>query len=142
MRQYYIASGILLLILPIIDFAVAAPVLVHEKGQVDVDVLQSREEATNMLGKRGDESLKLVDLLDDRFANLEDLVINPGRQMSGPTWSKSRVMLPPSTSEKPSTVSRPDQALPSSGSLTESGDKLDAPPGPSGPVKSTMSRLS
>ena len=95
-----------------------------------------------MLGKRGDEPLKLVDLLDDRFANLEDLVINPDRQMSGPTWSKPRVKLPPSTPEKPSTVSRPDQALPSSGSLTESGDKLDAPPGPSGPVKSTMSRLS
>ena len=55
MRRYYIISGILL----IIDLAVAAPVLVQEKRQADVDVVHIPEDAITMLGKRGDELDKL-----------------------------------------------------------------------------------
>jgi hypothetical protein len=151
MRRYYIASGILL-ILAIIDFAVAAPVLVQEKRQVDVNVVQLPEDVTTMLGhlgKRGDEFLKLINIPEDHFANLEDFAANPHgwgpsapRPPSGPADGSTSVKQPPSsTPEEPSTVPRPSQAPPSSGSLIESGDKLDAPPGPSGPAKSTMSRL-
>jgi hypothetical protein len=48
MRLYYIVSGILL-ILPIIDFAVAAPELIQEKLQARVDVVHIPEEAMAML---------------------------------------------------------------------------------------------
>ena len=53
MRRYYIISGILL-ILSIIDFAVAAPVLVQEKHQVGVDVVHIPKYSVTMLGKRFD----------------------------------------------------------------------------------------
>ena len=150
MRRYYITSGILL-ILAIIDFTVAAPVLVQEKRQVDVNVVQLPEDVTTMLGslgKRGDEFLKFINIPEDRFANLEDFAANPQgwgpsatRPPSGPADGSASVKQPSSTPEEPSTVPRPDQAPPSSGSLIESGDKLDTLPGPSGPAKSTMSRL-
>jgi hypothetical protein len=52
MRRYYIASGILL-ILPIMDFAVAAPVPVQQKPQADVCVVHTTEDAKTKLGKRG-----------------------------------------------------------------------------------------
>jgi hypothetical protein len=54
MPRYHIIFGILL-ILPIIDIAVAAPVLVQEKLKAGADVLHIREDAITMLGKRGDE---------------------------------------------------------------------------------------
>ena len=50
MRRYCIAS-VLLLILPIIDFAVSAPVLVRNKPQAGVDVVHT----ITMLGKRSGE---------------------------------------------------------------------------------------
>ena len=141
MRPYYIASGILL-ILSIIDFAVAAPVgiPVQEKLQVGVDVLRLPEDATTMLGKRGDDLRDLFGILRGHFGNLEDLVINPGppRGPLGPAdWPTDVKKPPPSTPEEPSVPSPP----PSPASSTESGNKLAAPPGPSGPAKSTMSRL-
>jgi hypothetical protein len=61
MRRCNIVSGILL-ILSIIDFALAAPVLVQEKRQASVDVVQIPEDVITVLGKRGDKWLeKLVD---------------------------------------------------------------------------------
>ncbi len=55
MRRYYIVSGILL-ILPIIDFALAAPVLVQEECQAYVDVVHIPKDVITVLEKRGAES--------------------------------------------------------------------------------------
>jgi hypothetical protein len=54
MRRYDIASGILL-ILSIIDFALAAPVLVQEKRQASVDVVHIPRDVITELGKRMDD---------------------------------------------------------------------------------------
>ena len=67
MRRHYIVYGILL-ILPTIDFAVAAPVPVQDKHQAGFDVAHVRKDATTMLKKRGDPIDKLVVNLN-HFAN-------------------------------------------------------------------------
>jgi hypothetical protein len=61
MRRYGIVSAILL-ILSIIDFALAAPILVQEKRQACVDVVHIPENVITVLGKRGDDDdvLKLA----------------------------------------------------------------------------------
>src|SRR6266852_7128839 len=64
MRRFYMVSGILL-ILHTIDFAVAAPMPVQKRPQVDVNVV-------HMLGKRGGGLGKLNELLDEYFGDLED----------------------------------------------------------------------
>jgi hypothetical protein len=51
MRQYDIVSGIIL-ILSIIDFALAAPVLMKEKRQERVDVVHIPIDVITVLGKR------------------------------------------------------------------------------------------
>jgi hypothetical protein len=57
MRRYDIVSGILL-ILSIVDFALAAPVLVQEKRQACVDVVPIPKDGVPVLGKRGNEELE------------------------------------------------------------------------------------
>ncbi|KAN0123263.1 hypothetical protein V8E52_003216 [Russula decolorans] len=57
MRRYDIVSGILL-ILSIIDFALAAPVLVQEKRQASVDVVHIPKDVITVLGKRGSEEVE------------------------------------------------------------------------------------
>ena len=58
MRRCNVVSGILL-ILPIIDFALAAPVPVQEKGRACVDVVHRPEDVITVLGKRlGGEELE------------------------------------------------------------------------------------
>ncbi|KAN0123156.1 hypothetical protein V8E52_003109 [Russula decolorans] len=59
MQRYDIVSGILL-ILSIIDFALAAPVLVQDKRQACVDMVHVPRDAIAVLGKRGDEELEKV----------------------------------------------------------------------------------
>jgi hypothetical protein len=66
MRRYDIASGILL-ILSIIDFALAAPVLVQEKRQACADVVHIAKDVIPVLGKRGDP---LEELWDKYFQRL------------------------------------------------------------------------
>jgi hypothetical protein len=60
MRQCDIFSGILL-ILSIIDFTLAAPVLVQEKRQACVDVVHIPKDVISVLGKRGDTVGELLD---------------------------------------------------------------------------------
>ncbi|KAI0276450.1 hypothetical protein BGY98DRAFT_704997 [Russula aff. rugulosa BPL654] len=60
MRRYNIVSGILL-ILPIIDFALAAPLLVREKSRAYVDVAHIPEDMVTVLGERGEEIEKLAE---------------------------------------------------------------------------------
>jgi hypothetical protein len=56
MRRYDIVSGILL-ILSIIDFALAAPISAQEKRQTCVDVVNIPKDVITVLGKRGEEEL-------------------------------------------------------------------------------------
>jgi hypothetical protein len=134
MRRYYVVSGILL-VLPIIDFAVTAPVLVQEKRQASVD-------AITMLGKRGDELnwLRLTKYFENYFPKPEESsAARPSSSSppSGPADGWTDITQPqPSIPEEPSPVSSPDRdhAPPKPGSLTETGYesmKGDAPPGPS-----------
>ena len=57
MRRYNIVSGILF-IFPIIDFVLAAPVLVQEESQAYVDLFHIPKDVTTMLGKRGSGDLE------------------------------------------------------------------------------------
>ena len=152
MRRYYIISRVLL-ILPIIDFAVAAPTLVQEKRRAGVNAVHLVPgDAITMLGKRGGEFnelwLKYLSHWENHFADPEPSAIRPPSSLppSEPAdgWTNLKQPLP-SIPEEPSTVSSPDHAPPSPGSLTESGNGLmrghsDAP-GPFSPqaVSSTMS---
>ena len=58
MRRYYIVTGILqVLVLSIIDSALAAPVLVQEKRQASVDLVHKPREVITVLGNRGLEGM-------------------------------------------------------------------------------------
>jgi hypothetical protein len=65
MRRYDMVSGILL-ILSIIDFALAAPVLVQEKRQECDDVVHTPGDVITMLGERGFAADQL-DLMWDKY---------------------------------------------------------------------------
>jgi hypothetical protein len=122
MRQYYIISGILL-ILSIIDFAVAAPVLVQEKHQAGVDVVHIPKYPATMLGKRFDELSKLwPELFHDAEEDLPKLELSSGTRPSSSSQSSgladggTHVKQPlPTIPEVQSPVSSPDHALPSPG---------------------------
>jgi hypothetical protein len=58
MRRYYIVSGIFL-ILPIIDFALAAPVLVQEKRQTGVDMVHISKDVITVLERRAGAGRKV-----------------------------------------------------------------------------------
>jgi hypothetical protein len=105
MRWYYIVSGIFFII-PIIDFAFAAPVLVQETHQGGVDVVYIPEDAMTMLGKRGEEFDKSAVTL---FGVLEDHSAKPEEPADG--WTDLKQPLP-SIPEEPSPESSPDHASP------------------------------
>jgi hypothetical protein len=72
MRRYDIVSGILL-ILSIIDFAIAAPISVQEKCQSCVDVVNIPKDVIIVLGKRGEEELaKLAEEFAKTWGKLID----------------------------------------------------------------------
>jgi hypothetical protein len=119
MRRYYMVFGILL-ILPIIDFAVGAPVPAQEKLQAGVDVAHPGD-AITMMGKRGDpfEDLYLM------------LVSRPSKswQPSMPSggWTKLKQPLSPIPEEpplEPNPASSPANSEPSSPSTTASMEEF------------------
>jgi hypothetical protein len=126
MRPYYIASGILL-ILPIIDFAVAAPALVKEKPQAGIDVINIPEDPITVLRKRGDE---LNELWLKFFGHPESHFLEKPESSSaahpsssspplGPTDGSMDVEQPLSSiPEEPLPVSSPGHAPPSPGDET------------------------
>jgi hypothetical protein len=126
MHRYCIVSGILL-ILPIIDFALAAPVLVQEKRQAGVDVMHIPEDAITMLGKRGDE---FDELLHTLLAVTENRFATPGEPSSSATlgpadgWTNVKQPLP-SIPEEPSQESSPDHASPGSSDTSSSSDEFN-----------------
>ena len=66
MRRYDIVLGILL-ILSVFDFALAAPVLVQEKRQVVVDVMQIPKDMITVFGKRAGEELDQLEKLAEEY---------------------------------------------------------------------------
>ena len=132
MHLYYIVSGTLL-ILPTIDFAVAAPVLVQEQPQAPVSVKHILEDSITKLGKRGGDWNMLFTLSEDHFAKPEEsLAAGPSSNSpsSGPYHEWAVVEKPPpSVPEKPSTMSDADyefvgaHAQPNPVSSMESGHK-------------------
>jgi hypothetical protein len=119
MRRYYIVSGILL----IIPIALAAPVLVQEKRQVGVDAVHIPEDATAMLGKRGDDLTKVFTMYEEHFAKQEESsAAHPSSSLppSGPDHEWTGVEKPP----PPSPESVGAHAPPNPGPSTESNDEL------------------
>jgi len=88
MRQYDLVSHIFL-ILSIINFALAAPVLVQEKHQTCHDVLYNPEDATTVLGKRGSDDVELADFLDNWLTKPES---SSGSAPSNPDHGAANVI--------------------------------------------------
>src|SRR5712672_1697584 len=111
MRRYDIISGILL-ILSIIDFALAAPVSVQEKRQ------ETLKDVTTVLGKRGDEVL--VDLGKEYFKTWEKPVASSSTHSSsssvasGPDPGSTNAVQPPAPNAASSTANPDPLTDPSS----------------------------
>ena len=140
MSLYYTIS-VILLILPSINFAVSAPLLVREKPQarIGAKVVQwnAPEGAIRMLGKRGNE---LNELWLKLFGHPESYFLPPELyELSAEHPSSNPSDLPPSgpadmpmdveqlqqyIPEEPPQVSRPDRAPPSGPSLGEEWNKM------------------
>jgi hypothetical protein len=120
MRRYDIVSGILL-ILSIIDFALAAPVLVQEKRQACVDVVHIPKDVIPVLGKRGDEELEK--LAAEYFKPLENPIESSDAHASssatpGPDHGSTNVVEVPAPNPA-SLTANPDPLMePSRPSLT------------------------
>ena len=133
MRRYDIVSGILL-ILSIIDFARAAPVLVQEKRQACVDVVHIPKDVRTVLGKRGGEELGNV--VEEYFKSFEkpaessDAHSASSSAPPGPGHGSTDVVQEPGPNPESSTVNQGLKEQ-SSSSPTDSSVKGvwgDAPP--------------
>ena len=122
MRRYDIVFGILL-ILSIIDFALAAPVLVQEKRQAGVGALHIAKDVITVLGKRGDEELEK--LAAEYIKTLEKPIDASGAHASSSS-------APPGPVHGSTTDSDVVQApVPNSASSTANPDPLIGSPGSS-----------
>jgi hypothetical protein len=97
-----------LLIFSIIDFTVAAPVLVQQKPRSDVYVVHTTEHAKTKLGKRGDE----LDDLVFKLIGYDPESHPPARPEEPPALRPSGPTDVPSTSNEPSQVAIPGHAQP------------------------------
>jgi hypothetical protein len=116
MRRYRIISGILL-ILSIIDFALAAPVLVQEKRQARVDVVHVSRDVMTVLGKRWVQWLP--ELLDEFSTRLP--MGNPVESSEAHTLSSSTQPGPEHelTNEVEAPAQNPASSTANSNPLTE-----------------------
>ena len=94
MRRYATIFGILL-ILSIIDFALAAPVLVQEKRRSYVDVVDMPHDVVTVLGKRMEAELENVVL---------DYFKTPGKPVESPDAHASLSSAPPGLNPESSTA--------------------------------------
>ena len=117
MRRHDIVSGILL-ILSVIDLALAAPVLVQENHQAWVDVVHIPKDMITVLGylgKRGDEELgKLLEKVMEKPAESSDAHALSSPAPPGPDHGSTDVMQAPG---------------PNPASSTGNPDPLTEPPG-------------
>ena len=135
MRQYDIVSGILL-ILSIIDFALAAPITIQEKRQARVDVAHIPRDAISALGKRGEDDLDGLALLAQEYIETEEGKVGssdvPASSSSaalgpdhGPTNVEAPVPNPPS-----SDAHAPPSSAPNPAPSTANPDPLTGPSTP------------
>jgi hypothetical protein len=110
MRLYDTVSGIIV-ILSIIDFAVAAPVPVQEKRQACVDVVHIPRDAIAVLGKRGDEELdKSAHLLEENLktwrkpVESSDAHASSSSAPAGPDLGSTNVVQTPAPNPAPLTA--------------------------------------
>ena len=117
MRRHVIVSGILL-ILPVTDLALAAPVLVQENHQAWVDVVHIPKDTITVLGylgKRGDEELgKLLEKVMEKPAKSSDAHALSSSAPLGPDHGSTDVVQAPG---------------PNPASSTGNPDPLTEPPG-------------
>jgi hypothetical protein len=112
MRRHYIVSGIFL-ILSIIDFALAAPVLVQEKRHASVDVVHIPKNLTTVLWERGDEEyMKLMQWYYKKSKGLYGQVdskssvahASPSSAPPGPDHGSTSILQPPTLNPASSTA--------------------------------------
>ena len=110
MRRYDIVTGILL-ILSIIDFALAAPVLGQEKHEARADMVHMPKDVTTVLGKRWEEELE--NLGEEYFKTSGKLLDSSGTHSpsstapSGPDHGSTNLGQPPA-SNLASSAANPD----------------------------------
>ncbi|KAN0102324.1 hypothetical protein V8E52_012058 [Russula decolorans] len=123
MRRYDIVSGILL-ILSIIDFALAAPspVLVQEKRQACIDAVPIPKDVITVLGKRGDEELEK--LLEEYFKAM-------GKPVESSDAHASSSLAPPGPDHGSTVTNAAQSPAPNPASSTANPDPLMEPSGPS-----------
>jgi hypothetical protein len=122
MRRYDIVSGILL-ILSIIDFALAAPVPVQEKRQACVDVMHIPEGVTTVLGKRGAED-DLEHVVEEYFKTVDSSDAHASSNSApGPDRGSTNVVQAPAPNPAPSTANPGLLMEPSSPMSTASSAK-------------------
>lgn len=127
----YIISGIIIIV-PIVGIALAAPVLVQEKRQACTDMadITACPRTVSWKWGRGIEELGEM-YIEDYFTKPEESPAAHGSSSSAPSEPKSgwTVLDQPLGSipeghPEGSPASSPDRTLPSSGSVTESGNDL------------------
>src|SRR6266576_7365827 len=117
MRRYDIISGILL-ILSIIDFALAAPVSVEEKRQERVDVVHIPKDVITVLGKRWEEDLEK---LGEEYLKMGGKPVESSSSaLSGPDHGSTNVVQPPAPNPASSTANPDPLMEPSSCSSSRS----------------------
>jgi hypothetical protein len=129
MRWYDIVPGILI-ILSIIDFALAAPVLVQEKRQASVDVAHISKDLITVLWERGDDE-EYMKLMEWFHKNLKALTEQYNSQSSVAHASSSAAPLASdhgSTNILQSPTPNPESSTANSYPILESSR-------PSGPVQ-------
>jgi hypothetical protein len=127
MRRYDIVSGILL-ILSIIDFALAAPVLAQEKRQAGVDALHIPKDVIAVLGTRVDPGSQEVERLLDKY--FKDMG-NPAESSDAAHASSSSAAPVPVHGSTTDAVQAPE---PNPASSTANPDPSIGPPGSSAVV--------
>ncbi|KAI0270233.1 hypothetical protein BGY98DRAFT_937550 [Russula aff. rugulosa BPL654] len=114
MRRYNIVSGILFIIF-IIDFALAAPVLVQEKSRACDDVVQVTKDVITVLGKRVEEELeKLAEGYLKTLGNPVDSSwahASAESAPSAPDAGRTSVVQAQQASSSASSTTNPDYAL-------------------------------
>ena len=102
MRRYDIVSGILL-ILSVINFVLAAPVLVQEKRQTSVDEVHTRRDMLTMLGKRMDDDFgEFSQLLDGYFRPWKKPAASSSSAPLGPDHGSTNAVQAPVSDPAPS----------------------------------------
>ena len=119
MRRYDIVFGILL-ILSIIDFALAAPVPVQEKREARVvDVVHILKDVTSILGKRGNEEVERL------LAEFFDAM---GKPVDSPDTHTSSISPPPEPEHGPESSEHDVKAPTPNPTLSQANPELSMEP--------------